>query len=95
MDDFRAVIPAFYFVISDFYRVILAFYRVIPAFYRVIPAKAGIQRFADGAGLPRRPRGSHPRERGRPARRAALARVTLILAFSHEGRRDPPAALGA
>ena len=25
----------------------------------------------------------------------ACARDTLILAFSHEGRRDPPAALGA
>ena len=35
-------------------------------------------------------------ERGRLARRAALARGdTLILAFSHEGRRDPLAADGA
>ena len=33
-------------------------------------------------------------ERGRPARNAALARGdTLILAFSHKGRRDPPAAV--
>ena len=29
-----------------------------------------------------------PWERGRLARKAALARVTLILAFSHQGRRD-------
>ena len=29
-----------------------------------------------------------PRSAGVPARRAALARVTLILAFSHQGRRD-------
>ena len=29
-----------------------------------------------------------PWERGRLARRAALARVTLILAFSHQGRMD-------
>jgi len=35
-------------------------------------------------------------ERGRPARNAALARGdTLILAFSHEGRRDPMVARGA
>ena len=33
-----------------------------------------------------------PWERGRPARNA-LARVTLILAFSRKGRRDPLAAL--
>ena len=33
---------------------------------------------------------------GVPARNAALARGdTLILAFSHKGRRDPPVALGA
>ena len=38
----------------------------------------------------------HPWERGRPTRNAALARGgdTLILAFSHEGRRDPLATLG-
>ena len=29
------------------------------------------------------------------ARRAALARVTLILTFSHEGRRDPPVGIHA
>ena len=44
MDDFRAVI-------SDFYPVISDFYPVISDFYPVIPAKAGIQRFADGAGF--------------------------------------------
>ena len=34
--------------------------------------------------------GLRPWERGRPARNAALARGdTLILAFSHKGRRDP------
>ena len=33
-------------------------------------------------------------ERGRPARNAALARGdTLILAFSHKGRRDPLTAI--
>ena len=37
---------------------------------------------------------SRPWERGRPARNAALARGdTLILAFSHEGRRDPLTAI--
>ena len=36
----------------------------------------------------------HPRERGRPARNA-LARVTLTLALSHEGRGDPPASVRA
>ena len=35
------------------------------------------------------------RERERPARRAALARVTLTLALSHEGRGDPPASIRA
>ena len=38
----------------------------------------------------------HTWERGRPARNAALGRGdTLILAFSHEGRRDPLSTLGA
>ena len=37
-----------------------------------------------------------PRERGRPAGGAALARGdTLILAFSHKGRRDPLAGIRA
>ena len=35
-----------------------------------------------------------PWERGRPAGGAALARGgALILAFSHKGRRDPPASI--
>ena len=38
--------------------------------------------------------GLRPWERGRPARNAALARGdTLILAFSHKGRRDPLTAI--
>ena len=45
-------------------------------FFAVIPAKAGIQTADAGVVW----------ERGRPARKAALARGdTLILAFSHEG----------
>ena len=56
------------------------FYSVIPGFYPVIPAKAGIQRVGSGVYAldipPRFPyRGRFaPWERGRPARRAALAR---------------------
>ena len=38
--------------------------------------------------------GLRPWERGRPARNAALARGdTLILTFSHKGRRDPLTAI--
>ena len=38
--------------------------------------------------------GLRPSERGRPARNAALTRAdTLILAFSHKGRRDPLTAI--
>jgi len=52
----------------------------------VIPAKAGIQRVGDAVRAPS-PNGW---ERGRPARRAALARGdTLTLALSRKGRGDP------
>ena len=54
-------------------------------FAPVIPAKAGIQRVAGGVGM----RLSRPLA----ARRGLVARDTLILAFSHEGRRDPLAAI--
>ena len=80
---------------------------LVPALYPVIPAKAGIQRVATPAkaicqrspsgGLPFPIKlawaGLRPWERGRDARIAALARVTLILAFSHKGRRDPLTAI--
>ena len=59
-----------------------AFSPVIPVFSSVIPAKAGIQRFADAVGA----RASRPQSR-------ANARRTLILAFSHKGRRDPLAVI--
>ena len=65
----------------------------IPVFFLVIPAKAGIQMRADAAGDARERDMvvvSRRWERGRPARNAALARGdTLILTFSHKGRRDP------
>ena len=38
---------------------------------------------------------SRPWERGRPARKAALARVTLTLALSHKGRGDLSLAIHA
>ena len=77
MDDYRVAA-------GDFLTVVSCFSPVVLGLSPVIPAKAGIHRA----------RGRAIWERGRPARNAALARVdTLILAFSHKGRRDPLAVI--
>ena len=70
-----------------------------PSFpFPVIPAKAGIQMVEAKFAIRNQVRIASDKslwERGRPARNAALARVTLILTFSHQWRRDPLTALGA
>ena len=96
MENYRAFIPDFFPIVlalcaavPDFYcAAVPDFFPAILALYTVIPAKAGIHSAAGAVGDALGARASRPHSR-------ACARLTLILTFSHEGRRDPLTAIHA